>query len=72
MSLSNKELDFILQMVALVYIMSVVVMITTEFGSISLRNIFSNGSGSLVRHTRTCGLIHLSPRLDKGSVVSEP
>ena len=72
MSLSNKELDFILQLVAFIGIMSVVVMITTELGSVSSRNILSNGSRFLIRHTGTRGLINLSPRLNKGSVVSEP
>ena len=52
--------------------MSVVVMVTTELGSVSFRNVLSNGSRFLVRHTRACGLINLSPRLNEGSVVSEP
>ena len=71
-SLSNKELDFVFQLVAFIGVMSVVVMITTELGSVSLRNILSNGARFFVRHTRTCGLINLSPRLNEGSVVSEP
>ena len=72
MSLSNKELDFVLQLVAFIGVMSVVVMITTELGSVSLRYILSNGPRIFIRHTRTCGLINLSPRLNEGSVVSEP
>ena len=71
-SLSNKELEFVFQLVAFIDVMLVVVMITTELGSVSLRNILSNGGRSLIRHAGTRGLINLSPRLNKGSVVSEP
>ena len=52
--------------------MSVVVMVTTELGGVSFRNVFSNGPRLLVGHTRACGLVYLSSRLNEGSVVSEP
>ena len=71
MSLPDQELNFVLQLVALIGVMFVVVVKTTEFCCISLGDILPNRCGSLIRNIRAGHLVDLCSTFDNGRIVGE-
>ena len=71
MSLPDQELNLVLQLVALIGIVSVVVVKMTKFCGISLGDILPYRCGSLIRNTRAGRLVDLYSTFYKGHVVGE-
>ena len=62
--MSDKELNLIFKLVALVGVMTIVVMKTTKLSSISLGDVFSDWGWSPKGNSCVIGLIHICSVVD--------